>query len=502
MFGLSLIGLLLLGMLRRLGRDIRTVRRLSGGSVWTSPLARAGLVFLLLVTVPAAFVQWSPFGGALAGSADLNGWAASVLALLISYTWYRYLTWLDTFEREGRAWELGVFLLGCVATPLTFPLGAWVISSLDLALYVSFWGDLLYCVIGIGLVEETVKLLPLLAIVLFTRQANEPFDLILYGSISALGFAFIENTLYLSDTGLFAVGGRAIMASVAHMFFTSIIAYTMALARHRGAPLLPAVLLGLVLASAAHGFYNLWLISPFGPAVFTLVFYLFSIHLWVVMKNNLINLSPHYQEQLRPRSVMFRYRIVNALLAILLCAFVLKFLLEGRAEAFGLLQAQGSVMGATMLYLAVSFSELRFIPGYIAPLRPRGSLFAVLFPEVRGGEDLTGRRLLMRIPEDRSNTAYYMPLHRMLPLEGRLAQRVLLDDEHEWYLFIPDRPVPFAAAHPDALLVRAFQTLDTLNEDRYVRVAVVVFTGPPALQGGKADKAQLAYAGHVHGKLL
>ncbi len=489
-------------VLYQLRRDIRMVDRLKPVGVLASPVKRAGLTFVLLLLGPVAFVEFSGLGGVLNLSAGGLLTVHVLLSFLISYTWYRYLTWLDPFEREKLGWELGFFLLASAGTFLTFPLSTLVISATGVRLDGTLWNDWWYCAIGIGLVEESVKLFPLVLLLLFTKQCDEPFDLILYGSISALGFAFVENTLYLERTELYAVGGRLLFASVAHMFFTSIIAYAIAIARHEGRSTLLYGAGGLVLASAAHGFYDLWLITPNGAFALTLVFYLASIHLWVAMKTNLVNLSPHYQDDMRPQPIMFRYRIINALMAIFLFTYGVKFLLEGRDAATDLLLAQDSTMGATLLFLAISFSSFRFVPGYIAPLRPKGGLWRFLMPAINWGEDLTGTRLVLRIPEDRSDTRHYMDLHRMLPLEGGLGQRVIMDDDKDWYLFRPDRPIPFQAAHDSALLIRPYRANDTIPGDRYVLVVAMVFKDKPQLLSGRAHKQDLEFAGFVHGKLL
>lgn len=489
-------------VLYQLRRDIRMVDRLKPVGMLYSPVKRAGITFLLLLSVPVAFVEFSGLGGVLQLSARGLLGVHILISFLISYTWYRYLTWLDPFEREKLGWEIGFFLLASLGTFLTFPLSNFVISATGVRLDGTLWNDWWYCAVGIGLVEESVKLLPLVLLLLFTKQCNEPFDLILYGSLSALGFAFVENTIYLENTQLYAVGGRLLFASVAHMFFTSIIAYAMAMARHRGRSMLLYGAIGLVLASAAHGFYDLWLITPNGAFALTLVFYLGSIHLWVAMKNNLVNLSPHYQDDMRPQPTMFRYRIINALMAIFLFTYGVKFLLDGRDAATSLLLAQDTTMGATLLFLAISFSSFRFVPGYIAPLRPKGSLWRFLMPALDWGEDLTGTRLLMRISENRSDTRHYMDLHRMLPLEGGLSQRVVMDDDKDWYLFKPDRPIPFQSAYDSALLIRPHRANDAIPGDRYVLVVAMVFKESPKLSSGRANVQDLEFAGFVHGKLL
>ena len=48
-----------------------------------------------------------------------------------------------------------------------------------------------------GLSEEIIKIIPVLIILKTTKFINEPIDYIIYSSISALGFAFIENIQYI-----------------------------------------------------------------------------------------------------------------------------------------------------------------------------------------------------------------------------------------------------------------------------------------------------------------
>jgi hypothetical protein len=222
----------------------------------------------------------------------------------------------------------------------------------------------------------------------------------------------------------------------------------------------------------------------------------------VAMKNNLVNLSPHYQSHMLPPNVMFRYRIINALLAVFLFTYVIKFLTHGTAAADALIMGQGGHMGAMLLFLAISFSSFRFIPGYIAPLKPKGQFWRFLFPVVEWGEDLTGRGLLLRIPEKRSDVEHYMDLHRMLPLHGRLSQRVIMNDDHDWYLFRPERPIPFKGISGDALLIRPHRANDSIPEDRYILIVTMAFKDRPALASGIVSKDQLVFTGFVHARLM
>ena len=454
------LGALVVLLLMQLTGDLRLARSEARGTpLWRMPLGRAGLFFAFLLVGPWLFVHVSGMEGILAGN---GGWlfVASVgLSAMISYTWYRYLTWLDVFERE-RIWaELLTFVMACGSTLLVFPITAWLRGATGMALTGDLWDDLVYSVVAIGLVEEVVKLLPYLLVWRLTRQVDEPFDHLLYGSIAALGFAFMENTLYLESTRLTAVTGRALLASVAHMFDTSIVCYSVALALHRKRPWVPALLLGLVLASLAHGFYDLWLLAPGRPVVLTIVFFLGSIQLWVIMKNNLLNLSPRFHPGIKLASAMFRYRIINGMLAIFLLAWVLVFLLDGRERAMGMLLGGWQLMAAMLVFLALSFSNFVLVRGYLAPVRPASNLFRLFLPIAKHGDDLSGRRVTL-LKGLRGNSGGAGAIHADLPVTGELIGRMVVKGDADWYLFRPQGPSFAGSPRGGAYLLKPAVDLD------------------------------------------
>jgi len=187
------------------------------------------LWFAVLVILPLLYVNFSMFGRSLDSGEETLYATSVILSFAISLMWYQYLTWLDIFEHERLVMIFSVFLMSCATIFLVYPMTDIIEQVLQFELNGNFFNDWWYCVLAIGLVEEIVKIIPFLVILYFTDEINEPFDYILYGSVSALGFAFIENIQYIYGSNLEAVYGRALFASVAHMVFTSIICYGMAI---------------------------------------------------------------------------------------------------------------------------------------------------------------------------------------------------------------------------------------------------------------------------------
>lgn len=130
---------------------------------------------------------------------------------------------------------------------------------------------LLYCLGVVGFLEELLKFLPFIFIVVRLRAFDERVDGIIYASVIALGFASYENLHYLPLLDGFSRFGRAIASPLTHTIFASIWGYSAGLAyleyksgktgQARRRTWLASVI-GLVIASLLHGIFDYLTTSP------------------------------------------------------------------------------------------------------------------------------------------------------------------------------------------------------------------------------------------------
>ena len=113
-----------------------------------------------------------------------------------------------------------------------------------------------FAMLAIGPIEEFSKMLPFLIVVLRFREYDEPLDGIIYASFIALGYAAVENYLYLDFMSSVEAIARGFAAPVIHILFASIWAYWITRARLAGRPLLVPALIGFLLAASLHGMYD------------------------------------------------------------------------------------------------------------------------------------------------------------------------------------------------------------------------------------------------------
>jgi RsiW-degrading membrane proteinase PrsW (M82 family) len=160
-----------------------------------------------------------------------------------------------------------------------------------------FVGDLVYCVFGIGVIEETVKIIPFLIMFKFTREINESVDYVIYAAVSALGFAFMENLIYFQDSGLDSITGRALICAVGHMSYSCIAVYGLfyCVYRKNGRHKLLYFAASFAAAVLFHGFYDLILMTKQVEFTFRMPFFFATVIGEVFIFSRIIDAASYFE---------------------------------------------------------------------------------------------------------------------------------------------------------------------------------------------------------------
>jgi RsiW-degrading membrane proteinase PrsW (M82 family) len=130
-----------------------------------------------------------------------------------------------------------------------------------------------------ALTEEGMKFLAFLFFFWNNRNFNEKFDGIVYSVYIALGFAGIENILYVYSGG-YGVGLiRAITAVPAHALFGIVMGYYFGLARFSPSRRKGYLVLAFVLPFLFHGLYDFLLMS--NSPILLILFIPVFIYFWI-----------------------------------------------------------------------------------------------------------------------------------------------------------------------------------------------------------------------------
>lgn len=231
-------------------------KRARSGGLWIA------VIGIVLVGVVALFV----IGYLLVALGTPGVLVATLLAFVPLTLVLLTIRWIDRWEPEPR-WALWFAFLwgGAVSVAVALLVDAGLRFALATPAESDTWGEFLSAVVQAPLVEELAKGIGVLLILLFWRtHFDGPVDGLVYAATVAAGFAFSENIVYfavaLAEGGTADLGYtfvvRGIFSPFAHVMFTAATGIALGMAARRGRGILPAFLLGLLIAVALHALWN------------------------------------------------------------------------------------------------------------------------------------------------------------------------------------------------------------------------------------------------------
>jgi RsiW-degrading membrane proteinase PrsW (M82 family) len=187
-----------------------------------------------------------------------------LLSLLPCALWLWYFSTRSRYKRPALR-VLGVtFLLGAVATIPALVLnlfGQWLISALlgDTEL-----SHIMVLFLVVGPVEESLKLLVVYFYAYRRQEFDEPLDGVVYSATAALGFAAIENVIYLAKNDPILVLLRGPLSNAGHALFSAL--WGLSLSKAKAAPnlvsrRLPIIARGWFYALLLHSLFDTLLLA-------------------------------------------------------------------------------------------------------------------------------------------------------------------------------------------------------------------------------------------------
>lgn len=192
--------------------------------------------------------------------------------IILGYIYFR-----DKYEKEPIRLLLFALLAGAITViPILFVeqfLNGF--TNLFSGLFSAVWKAFVVAAFS----EELFKFIALYLLIWKSPDFNEKFDGIVYAVFISLGFAGVENVMYVVEGGIGAGMMRAITAVPAHAIFGVTMGYYFGLARFYEKERNSLKLKALVYPILLHGIYDFILMT--GIEWLTGVFFLFVIFLYV-----------------------------------------------------------------------------------------------------------------------------------------------------------------------------------------------------------------------------
>ena len=227
-----------------------------------------------------------------------------VLAIAPVATIILWIYLKDKYDKEPVITLSKFFILGILVSVLAIYVEELLIklntfSKIGYMIYISF--------IVAGLTEEGLKALILIPNLLREKNFNEKLDGIIYSVFLSLGFATIENIIYIlfeDPTSVFQVSIiRAIISIPAHMMFAIIMGYYISKYKFNSSKSKPKtyLIMSIIVPILLHGIFDFILMIPYRWSI--IVFVAYIVFLWKISLDKL----DEYTDNSR-RRFLKRYR--------------------------------------------------------------------------------------------------------------------------------------------------------------------------------------------------
>ncbi|MEM4780313.1 MAG: PrsW family glutamic-type intramembrane protease [Halalkalicoccus sp.] len=262
--------------------EISTWERRSAVDAFSAWLYRLGVAGLkaLVVTLALLFLLAQLVLGGLGAVSDPVVGVLVILSVVPALAIAAYIWHADVTTGEPLSLLVATFLLAILFAMFAavinsigmLPFGAIVVATQEVAPgatpVASFLALSLFFFLVVGPIEETVKLLAVRLYAYRDARFDAVIDGAVYGAAAGLGFATIENALYITQgleagvAGTEVIGAAGDTAAVralagpGHVLYSAIAGFYLGLAKFNPDDWGPIVIKGLLIAAVFHALYN------------------------------------------------------------------------------------------------------------------------------------------------------------------------------------------------------------------------------------------------------
>jgi protease PrsW len=170
-----------------------------------------------------------------------------------------YIFLKDRFNREPHLNLLFCFLLGCLSVLPAILIQLLTVKPVERLMGGGIFYTAVFAYIIVGFSEEWSKYIMLRSYAYPKKSFDEPFDGIVYSVMIGMGFATVENILYVREHGLGTAIVRMFLSVPAHATFAVLMGYFAGKAMFKPERRRFYLFTGIFWAAFFHGTYDFFL---------------------------------------------------------------------------------------------------------------------------------------------------------------------------------------------------------------------------------------------------
>ncbi|MCK9254371.1 MAG: PrsW family intramembrane metalloprotease [Bacteroidales bacterium] len=199
--------------------------------------------------------------------------ALAPIVIILTYIYIK-----DKYNKEP-LWMLFFSILGGMISIAAVLITAPILA--DIAVYFIDVETAFYrAFLEAGFLEELFKYLVLIIFIWPSKDFDEEFDGIVYAVYVSMGFALVENIMFVFGYGLSAGVLRAVTAVPAHAIFAISMGYYLGLAKFLPKKRSLYLILAFVSAWLMHGFYDYFIMAGYKWLLLVFIVYLIWMYIF------------------------------------------------------------------------------------------------------------------------------------------------------------------------------------------------------------------------------
>lgn len=428
-------------------------------------------------------------------SADLAAYLAVSFSLFV---WMLFIYQMLYIRREKWKFIIPLFLLATFLPILVYvfsDLLRYVYSIFDIDLGRT---DLIYCVVNIGMVEELVKVIPwVLIYFIFKKQFHRPVHFMLLPVISALGFAFSENLIYVNSNDYELVFVRSGISLIMHVACSSIIGY-MSWRAHINQDMKAKIIHligGFLLASSLHGVFDYVIYTRGG--YLNIIILLISLHLFILFLNNAINFSG-----IKHKNAIRQLRHSGVILLVgMFAIFLIQYMIIGwhfsPSSANYMFKKNIIFALVTTIYLVATFNRIKLRPRVLYKFNV-ADVFGQFLTTSKGHymDEVDYKDCVFKFFAPKTNVF----VGSQMPMRATAIKRVVVQGDMRWWLVKFDEPLIVNSTDRNYGVIKAKEKDEDLFMDKVEIMLLMIPNMDQFEMEEKHHSKDFIYTGRVYSR--
>ncbi len=429
-------------------------------------------------------------------SADILGYLGVIIGILV---WLLFLFKLLFITHKKWKIIIALFIFSSLFTGFVYPISEffwWFLPKIGI-----HWTkiDFGYNFLVIGVVEEVVKMIPwLITYFLFKKNFKRSVHFIMLPIVSALAFAFSENLIYINSQDYNLIFVRSTMCIAVHVACSATIGYMLFLSRTKRISLhwSISILIGVLIAATLHGAYDYY-IHIFRSLV-AIVIYFLSIHIFILMMNNVINVSNIVH---RDSNTIIRQNGFTFLIGLFVVFLAMYFIIGiefGYHRANYLLITNIMIVLFSSIYLFFMFSRISIQPGIVNQFT-----FNYLVGQFFSGGGKISSEINYLNKKYKLFAAKSNPyVGAQLPIVVTVVDYVTVQDDNEWVLIKFEHEISVQDCHKRYALLRVKNRDQELFMDKVEVMLLMIQDYSEFCTSDRHHSSDFYYTGKVYARPL